>query len=136
MSRQIFVNLPVKDLERTKAFFGRLGFGFNPQFTNESGACMVIADGIYAMLLAEPFFQTFTKKPVADASKSTEVLVCLSCESRAEVDELVRKALAAGGKAPNAPQDHGFMYGHGFEDLDGHIWELVYMDPHAAPPQA
>lgn len=136
MSRQIFVNLPVKDLERAKAFFGRLGFGFNPQFTNESGACMVIADGIYAMLLTEPFFQTFTKKPVADASKSTEVLVCLSCESRAEVDELVRKALAAGGKAPNAPQDHGFMYGHGFEDLDGHIWELVYMDPHAAPPQA
>ncbi|MCM2251142.1 MAG: VOC family protein [Ramlibacter sp.] len=136
MSRQIFVNLPVKDLERAKAFFGRLGFGFNPQFTNESGACMVIADGIYAMLLTEPFFQTFTKKPVADASKGTEVLVCLSCESRAEVDELVRKALAAGGKAPNAPQDHGFMYGHGFEDLDGHGWELVYMDPHAAPPQA
>lgn len=136
MSRQIFVNLPVKDLERAKAFFGRLGFGFNPQFTNESGACMVIADGICAMLLTEPFFQTFTKKPVADASKSTEVLVCLSCESRAEVDELVCKALAAGGKAPNAPQDHGFMYGHGFEDLDGHIWELVYMDPHAAPPQA
>jgi uncharacterized protein len=136
MTRQIYINLPVKNLERTKAFFGSLGFGFNPQFTNESGACMVIADNIYAMLLTESFFQTFTKKPIADATRSTEVLVCLSCESRAEVDELVRKALDAGGKAPNAPQDHGFMYGHGFEDIDGHVWELVYMDPNAAPPNA
>jgi uncharacterized protein len=136
MPRQIYVNLPIKNMERTQAFFRALGFSFNPQFTNEQGACMVIADGIYAMLLVEPFFQTFTKKPIADANKTTEVLVCLSCESRAEVDELVRKAVAAGGKAPNAPQDHGFMYGHGFEDLDGHVWELVYMDPNAAPPQA
>ena len=136
MPRQIYVNLPIKDMERTQAFFRALGFSFNPQFTNEQGACMVIADGIYAMLLVEPFFQTFTNKPIADANKVTEVLVCLSCESRAEVDELVRKALAAGGKAPNAPQDHGFMYSHGFEDLDGHVWELVYMDPSAAPPQA
>jgi uncharacterized protein len=88
------------------------------------------------MLLVEPFFQGFTKKPIADATKATEVLVCLSCESRAEVDDLVRKALAAGGKAPNAPQEHGFMYGHGFEDLDGHQWELVWMDPNAAPPHA
>lgn len=135
MSRQIYVNLPIKNMERTQAFFRALGFSFNPQFTNEQGACMVVADGIYAMLLVEPFFQTFTKKPIADASKTTEVLVCLSCDSRAEVDELVRKAIAAGGKAPNAPQDHGFMYGHGFEDLDGHVWELVYMDPNAAPPQ-
>ncbi|HWP12573.1 MAG TPA: VOC family protein [Ramlibacter sp.] len=131
MARQIYVNLPVKNLERAKAFFGSLGFAFNPQFTNESGACMVISDNIYAMLLTESFFQTFTKKPVADANRSTEVLVCLSCESRAEVDEMVRKALAAGGKAPNAPQDHGFMYGHGFEDMDGHVWELVYMNPEA-----
>ena len=131
MARQIYVNLPVKDLERAKAFFGRLGFGFNPQFTNESGACMVISDNIYAMLLTESFFQTFTKKPVADANRSTEVLVCLSCESRAEVDEMVRKALAAGGKAPNARQDHGFMCSHGFEDMDGHVWELVHMSPEA-----
>ena len=136
MSRQIFVNLPIKDMERSKAFFGALGFTFNPQFTNEQGACMVIADNIYAMLLVEPFFQTFTKKPVADATKSTEVLLCLSCASRAEVDELVGKALAAGGTAPNAPQDHGFMYGHGFADPDGHVWELMYMDPNAAPPHA
>ena len=135
MGRKIFVNLPIKDMKRSQAFFSALGFSFNPQFTNEQGACMVITEDIYAMLLVEPFFQTFTKKAIADASKSTEVLVCLSCESRAEVDELVKKALAAGGKAPNAPQDHGFMYGHGFTDLDGHMWELVYMDPSATPPQ-
>ncbi len=136
MTRQIFVNLPIKNMERSKAFFAALGFSFNPQFTNEQGACMVISDTIYTMLLVEPFFQTFTKKPIADATKTTEVLVCLSCESREEVDSLVKKAIAAGGTSPNPPQDHGFMYGHGFTDLDGHIWELVYMDPNAAPPQA
>jgi uncharacterized protein len=136
MARKIFVNLPIKEMARTRRFFSALGFGFNPQFSNEQGACMVISEDIFAMLLVEPFFQGFTKKPIADATKATEVLVCLSCESRAEVDELVRKALAAGGKAPNAPQDHGFMYGHGFEDLDGHQWELVWMDPSAAPPNA
>ena len=136
MARQIFVNLPIRNMERSQAFFKALGFSFNPQFTNEQGACMVIAETIYVMLLVEPFFQTFTKKPVADAKQSTEVLVCLSCESRAEVDALVQKALAAGGSAPNPPQDHGFMYGHGFEDLDGHVWELMWMDPDAAPPHA
>lgn len=134
MTRQIFVNLPIKNMDRAKAFFSALGFSFNPQFTNEQGACMVVADDIFVMLLVEDFFQTFTKKAICDASKSTEVLVCLSCESRTEVDDLVRKALSAGGKVPNAPQDHGFMYGHGFEDLDGHIWELVYMDMAAVPP--
>ncbi len=134
MSRQIYVNLPIKNMERSKAFFDKLGFSFNPQFTNDQGACMVVADGsIYVMLLVESFFKTFTKKSVADATRSTEVLVCLSCESRAEVDELVAKARAAGATVPNAPQDHGFMYGHGFEDLDGHIWELAYMDMTAAP---
>jgi uncharacterized protein len=137
MPRQIFVNLPVKELPRSKQFFESLGFTFNPQFTNEQGACMVISEGHnYAMLLVEPFFQGFTKKPISDAKKSTEVLVCLSCESREEVDELVRKAIAAGGTAPNQVQDHGFMYGHGFEDLDGHVWEVMWMDPNAAPPQA
>ena len=136
MARKIFVNLPVRNLGRSKAFFASLGFSFNPQFTNEQGACMVIDENhVYAMLLAEPFFQTFTKKPVSDG-KSTEVLVCLSCDSRAEVDDFVRKALAAGGRAPNPPQDHGFMYGHGFEDLDGHLWEVMWMDPAAAPPHA
>jgi predicted lactoylglutathione lyase len=134
MSRQVFINLPIKNVERTRAFFSALGFSFNPQFSNEQALCMPIGEGSFAMLLAEPFFQGFTKKPVADASKATEVLVCLTCESRAEVDDLVRKALAAGGKVPVPPQDHGFMYGHGFEDLDGHQWELTWMDPNAAPP--
>ncbi|MBP7565456.1 MAG: VOC family protein [Burkholderiaceae bacterium] len=136
MTRQIFVNLPIKEMARSQAFFRSLGFDFNPQFTNEQGACMVIADNIFAMLLVEPFFQGFTKKKIADAHQSTEVLLCLSCDSRAQVDELVAKALAAGGRAPIAPQDHGFMYGHGFEDLDGHQWELVWMNPEGAPPQA
>lgn len=135
MNRQIYVNLPIRDMERSKAFFAALGFSFNPQFSNEQGACMVIADNIFAMLLVESFFRTFTNKPVADAGKSTEVLVCLSCCSREEVDDLVRKAQAAGGTAPMPPQDHGFMYGHGFTDPDGHMWELVYMDPAAAGAQ-
>jgi uncharacterized protein len=129
MSRKIFVNLPIKNMERSQAFFKSLGFSFNPQFTNDQGACMVISDDIFVMLLVEPFFQTFTKKPIADATKTTEVLMCLSCDSRAEVDSLVKKALAGGATSPNPPQDHGFMYGHGFTDLDGHIWELAYMDP-------
>ena len=136
MATQIYVNLPVKNIERTQAFFTSLGFSFNPQFSNDQAICMVVADDIYVMLLVESFFQTFTKKPVADATKGTEVIVCLSCESRARVDELVAKAVAAGGRAPNPKQDHGFMYGHGFEDLDGHVWELTYMDPNAAPPHA
>jgi predicted lactoylglutathione lyase len=136
MGRKIFVNLPIKDLQRSRAFFDALGFSFNPQFSNDQGACMVVSEDIYVMLLVEPFFQTFIKKPIADATKSTEVLVCLSCEGREEVDTLVRKARAAGGTVPNAPQDHGFMYGHGFDDLDGHVWELAWMDPSAVPPQA
>ena len=136
MTRQIFVNLPIANMERSKAFFSALGFTFNPQFTNEQGACMVIAENIYAMLLVKPFFQTFIDTDIADATRVTEVLTCLSCDSRAEVDELVKKAVAAGGKPHRQPQDHGFMYGHGFHDLDGHVWELVYMDPNAAPPQA
>jgi predicted lactoylglutathione lyase len=136
MTTQIFVNLPIKNMERSQAFFKALGYSFNPQFTNDQGACMVVSETIYVMLLVEPFFQTFTGKPIADAKKSTEVLVCLSCESRSAVDDMVRKARAAGGAVPRQPQDHGFMYAHGFEDLDGHIWEVVYMDPNAVPPQA
>lgn len=133
MNKQIFVNLAVKDLDKSKAFFEALGYTFNPQFTNESGACMVIADGsIYAMLLTEPFFKTFVDKPLVQAKEATEVLVCLSCESREEVDALVAKAVAAGGRAPRPPQDHGFMYGRSFEDLDGHIWEIMWMDVMAA----
>jgi predicted lactoylglutathione lyase len=133
--QMIFVNLPVKDLPASKAFFNALGYTFNPQFTNDKGACMVISDTIFAMLLVEPFFQGFSGKPVADTRLVNEVLLCLSCDSRAEVDALVAKALAAGGTAPRPPQDQGFMYSHGFEDLDGHVWELACMDMSAAPPQ-
>jgi uncharacterized protein len=137
MSRKIFVNLPIKNMEKSQAFFKSLGFSFNPQFTNEQGACMVISeDHNYVMLLVEPFFQTFINKSIADTAKTTEVLICLSCESREEVDDMVKKAVAAGGKTPKAAFDHGFMYGHGFEDLDGHLWEVMWMDPNAAPPQA
>jgi predicted lactoylglutathione lyase len=132
MHKQIFVNLPVDDLNRSMSFFKALGLSFDPDFTNDQGACLVIGENIFAMLLAKPFFETFTAKPVVDARQGTEVLVCLSCESQMEVDALVAKAVAAGGTAPRAPQDHGFMYAHGFEDLDGHIWELVHMNPEAA----
>ena len=136
MHKQIYVNLPVKDLARSREFFSSLGFDFNAQFSNDQGACMIIGENIFAMLLAEPFFQGFTSKPIANARETTEVLTCLSCESREEVDALVQKALAAGGRAPNPKQDHGFMYGHGFEDLDGHVWELSYMDMGAIPARA
>jgi uncharacterized protein len=129
MKTQIFVNLPVKDLQRSNAFFKDLGFELNPKFSDERASCVILGDNIYAMLLVESFFQTFTNKTISDAKKSTEVLVCLSCESRAKVDGLVKKAVAAGGRAPREPQDQGFMYGHGFEDLDGHIWELMFMEP-------
>lgn len=135
MLREIFVNLPVKDLNRSQTFFQALGLSFNPQFTNEKGACLEIAPNIYAMLLVEPFFQGFTKLPIADAKKTTEVLIALSCDSRAEVAELVAKAVAAGATTPNAPQDHGFMFQHGFADLDGHQWEVFWMDMAAAPAQ-
>jgi uncharacterized protein len=127
MARQIFVNLPVKDLARSVTFFKGLGFSFNPQFTDEKGTCMIVDDNIFVMLLTESFFGTFTSKPVCDAKAATEVLVCLSCDTRAEVDDLVAKAVAGGGAAPRPSQDHGFMYQHGFEDPDGHVWELAYM---------
>jgi uncharacterized protein len=126
---QIFVNLPVKDLPRSMEFFKSLGYTFNPQFTDENAACMVISDDIYAMLLTEKFFATFTPKKVANASQTTEVLNALSLPTRAAVDELVNKALAAGAKRYCEPKDHGFMYQWGFEDLDGHIWEYLWMDP-------
>jgi predicted lactoylglutathione lyase len=132
MARQIFVNLPVKDLDRSVAFFTRLGFSFNPDFTDETATCMIVSGDIFVMLLTEAKFKTFTPKAIADATRSTEVLVCLSCESRAEVNETVEKAVAAGGTTYSEPQDHGFMYAHGFQDLDGHIWELIAMQPGAA----
>jgi uncharacterized protein len=112
-------------------FFTKLDFKFNPQFTDETAACMLVGEDIFVMLLTQDKFKTFTPKPICDATKSTEVLVCLSSESREKVDEMVRKAVAAGGTTYNEPQDHGFMYGHGFQDLDGHIWELFYMEASA-----
>jgi predicted lactoylglutathione lyase len=129
MATKIFVNLPVKNLDKSKAFFEALGYSFNPQFTDENAASLVISDDIYAMLLTEPFFKTFTKKEIADASRSTETMLALSTDTRQEVDELADKALAAGGTQANDPQDHGFMYSRSFYDLDGHHWEIVYMDP-------
>ncbi|MEO6026594.1 MAG: VOC family protein [Candidatus Binatia bacterium] len=130
MSKMIFVNLPVCDLTRSMTFFEALGFAFNPQFTDATAACMVIDDQhIYAMLLTHEKFKGFTPKPISNAEDTTEVLVCLSCESRAEVDAYVQKAVVAGGSTFRAPEDHGFMYGHAFQDLDGHIWEVMWMDP-------
>lgn len=127
MATQIFVNLPVKNLERSIGFFRSLGFEFNPQFTDETATCMIVAENIHVMLLTEAKFQSFTPKPVCDATKATEVLVCLGLGSRAEVEAMVEKAVAAGGSTYHEPQDHGFMYQHGFQDPDGHIWELVHM---------
>jgi predicted lactoylglutathione lyase len=134
MATKIFVNLPVKDLKKSIEFFTKLGFSFNQQFTDETATCMIVTDDIFAMLLTEEKFKTFTPKEICDAKKYTEVLVALSYDSRSDVDDLVRKAVAAGGSTYNEPQDHGFMYAHGFQDLDGHIWEIFYMDPSFVQP--
>ncbi|HIK18930.1 MAG TPA: VOC family protein [Leptolyngbyaceae cyanobacterium M33_DOE_097] len=131
MSRKIFVNLPVKNLKQSIDFFTKLGFSFNPQFTDETTTCMIVSDDIFVMLLTHDRFKSFTPNAICDARKSTEVLVCLSSQSRTAVDEMVSNAIAAGGTTYNDPQDHGFMYAHGFQDLDGHIWEIVYMEPDA-----
>jgi uncharacterized protein len=135
MSRMIYVNLPVRDLEKSKAFFTALGFSINPNFTDETAACVVIeANSIYVMLLTHKRFADFTPGPIADARSQTEVLTCLTCSSREEVDDLVRRAVAAGGNTYKEPIIHGgFMYGHGFQDPDGHVWEVVWMDPVALP---
>ncbi|MBM7702418.1 VOC family protein [Metabacillus iocasae] len=130
-AKSIFVNLPVKDLNKTKEFFSKVGFEFNPQFSNELAACMVISDTIFAMLLVEDHYKSFTKKEIADTTNSSEAIIALSVDSREKVDEIVNNALAAGGKPSKEPQDHGFMYGWSFEDIDGHLWELFFMDSHA-----
>jgi predicted lactoylglutathione lyase len=131
MASKIFVNLPVKNLQNAIGFFTKLGFSFNQQFTDETATCMIVTDDIFVMLLTEEKFKTFTPNEICNARKYTEVLVALSLESRDKVDEMVRKAINAGGTTYNEPQDHGFMYAHGFQDLDGHIWEVFYMDPSA-----
>ncbi len=131
MTTKIFINLPVKDLNITIEFFTKLDFRFNPQFTDENATCMIVGEDIFVMLLVEKFFKTFTKKEICDTTKNTEVIVALSAESREKVDQMINKAIESGGMESNAPQDHGWMYGRSFEDINGHLWEIIYMDESA-----
>lgn len=131
MARKIFVNLPVRDLQKSVAFFTALGFTFNPKFTDDNATCMIVSEEAFVMLLVQPFFKTFTHRELCD-EKHSEAIFALSCESRAEVDELVKKAIAGGGSHALEPKDHGFMYNWSFYDLDGHHWEVIWMDPAAA----
>jgi predicted lactoylglutathione lyase len=130
-SRLIFVNVPVKDLAASQAFFRSLGFSFDEKFTDESCACMVVSEQAYVMLLVEPRFADFTSKPVADARTSTEAILCVSAPSREDVDAFADAALQAGGTTAGDPMDHGFMYGRSFNDLDGHLWEVMWMSSEA-----
>lgn len=130
---QTYVNLPVKNINRTKDFFSSIGFEFNPQFSDDNSACMVINDNTFVMLLSESYFRTFINKPVADVASAAGGIIALSADSREHVDELADKALSAGGKQSKEPADHGFMYVRSFEDLDGHLWEIAFMDMSAMP---
>ncbi len=131
MSTQIFVNLPVKDLKKSVEFFTGLGYTFNQQFTNEDATCMIISENIFVMLLVEKFFRTFVPGQIADAKKVTESIICLSAPSKQKVDETIATAVRLGATLYKEPQDHGFMYGHSFQDLDGHLWEVSWMDASA-----
>lgn len=135
MSRMIFVNLPVRDLDRAKAFYTALGFTVNPQFTDHNAACMVVSEHIAVMLLVEPYFATFINSPIADARETAQVLLAISCDSREAVQDMMSKALSNGGTESMPSQDHGFMYAHSFRDLDGHIWEPMWMDQAQVQPQ-
>ena len=128
MTTKIFLNLPVKDLNKAIEFFTKLEFGFDPQFTDENATCMIVGEDTFVMLLVEKFFKTFTKKEICDTSKYTEAIVALSAESRDKVDQMIDRVVEAGGREYREPQDHGWMYERSFEDIDGHIWEIVYMD--------
>ena len=128
MATSIFVNLPIKNLSKTVDFFTKIGFTFNPQFTNENAACMVIGETIFVMLLVEKFFKTFIIKGICDTSKDAEAIIALSFESRGKVDELMNKAIEAGATEPRKAQDHGWMYGRSFQDIDGHLWEVFWLD--------
>ncbi|WP_127022285.1 VOC family protein [Rheinheimera mangrovi] len=128
MQRKLFINLAAADVKAATDFYQQLGFGFNPQFSDNSASCIVLADHLYLMLLTKEKFAGFSPHPLVNGHQQTQVLNCLSCHSKAEVDELVQKAVKAGGNTYNQPQDHGVMYAHGFQDLDGHVWELVYME--------
>lgn len=129
----MYLNLPVKDLDKSVEFFTGLGFSFNPAFTDENATCMIINDDAFVMLLVEGFFKTFTSKAIADARTTTEAIMAFSVDSREAVDEMVRKALTSGGTPSQEAQDYGFMYSHSFQDPDGHLWEVMWMDP-AGPP--
>ena len=131
MATKIFVNLPAKDLNKTIEFFTKLGFTFNPQFTDESATCMIVGEDIFVMLLVEKFFKIFTKKEICDTTKDTEVIIALSAESREKVDQMINKVIEAGGSESREPQDHGWMYGRSFQDINGHLWEIIYMDESA-----
>ncbi|MDI6034825.1 VOC family protein [Flavobacterium sp. LB2P84] len=133
MASKIFINLAVKDLKKSIDFFTSLGFSFNPQFTDEQATCMIIGENIFAMLVTEQRFKDFTKKEICNANKNTEVLLAMDAESKEKVDEMVKNAVDAGGTIYMEPQDHGWMYGHSFADLDGHQWEIFYMDESAIP---
>lgn len=129
MAKQIFINLPVKDLNRSMEFFTKLGYTFNPQFTDEKAACMLVGENIFCMLVVESYFSTFTEKEIIDAHKQVETLIALSAEDRAQVDDHINKVTEAGGKVLDKTQDYGWMYYRAYQDLDGHHWEIVYMDP-------
>ena len=131
MGQKIYINLPVTDLEASKAFYAQLGYRFNPLYTNDVAACMVVSDDIHVMLLTKPFFATFTQKEIADTQKSAQVMLCLGKDNREEVDMLVDKAIAAGAKIERPINDHGFMYERSFNDPDGNIWEIMWLDEEA-----
>jgi predicted lactoylglutathione lyase len=135
MATKIFINLPVEDLDKSVSFFSNLGYIFNPQFTDEKAACMIISDSIFAMLMIKDYFKTYTKKQVSDAKTFTEVLIALDANSKEEVQQIVAKASALGASIYSEPQDHGWMYQHSFADLDGHQWEFMYMDVSQLPNQ-
>jgi predicted lactoylglutathione lyase len=130
-SRKVFINLPVRDLPKTMAFFSALGFEYNAKFTDQNAACMILSDEAYVMLLADPFFKNFTTRELADSSRQTEAIIAISCDGRDEVDAFVDRAQRAGAADAMPPQDHGFMYARSFYDLDGHHWEVLWMDPRA-----
>lgn len=132
MNSQIFINLPVADLPKSREFFKALGYTFNEEFCDDTAACVVISEHIYAMLLTDAKFREFCPNGICDTKKANEVLITLSCDSREEVDDLVKKAVAAGGSTVEEPKDHGFMYEHGFQDIDGHCWGLIHMTPGAS----
>ena len=135
MVKQIFINLPIKDLNKTKEFFTKIGFKFNQKFTDENAACLILGENIFSMFLIEKFFKRFTKKEISNYKSNAEVINALSVNSKKEVDEILNKVIKAGGKEPRETQDHGWMYGRSFEDIDGHLWEVFFIDKSQMPKE-